>query len=367
MELLCTRERLLNGLTIVERAVTLKGAYPILAGIFFEAGERGLRLLATDLDLTLECRLEAEVAQAGSAVLDGRMAGQIVRRLEGDNVSLRQEGRRMVITDGLATFSLPFQLSSDFPQLPPVQDSIVLQADQARLRQVIRQTAFATAQTALEAKPALAGVCCEVDGDHINFIATDAVRLSFSRLPLRSPGKQPAVVILPGLSLLELSRLLSAEDNLLVEMEISSGQALFYIDQITLATRVIDSQFIDYQQVISLQQPASFTAERHRFLAALERISLVAGREQPVLSMELQGGKLRLHASHVDYGEAAEVLSVKQNGADSAVSLDARYLIQMLRAVGSEQIVVELGDSSRPIQVRLQDDDDYKYCVMGVI
>ncbi len=367
MDWVCTREHLVQGLSIVERAVANRAGKPILAGILFHAEEQGLRLFATDLELSLEYRLAAEVTQPGMTVLDGRIVGQIVRRLAGEEVHFFRQGQRVIVADNISTFSLPFQDADDFPPLPQLFADIKLQASQANLRQAIRQTAFAAAQNVVDAKPALAGVCCEIAGDGMNLIATDAVRLSYCRCQLAGAATGPVVVILPGLALLELSRLLAAEGDAMVELEFTSGQAVFRTGEVTLTTRLIESEFVDYRQVLVSKQPAAFTVDRLRFLAALERISLVAGRDQPVIAMTLAQGRISLHAGHTELGEASEDIEVAQTGPDGSVSLDARYLVQMLRVVAAEQVRVELGESARPVRVCQVGDDNYLYCVMGVL
>ncbi|HHW10037.1 MAG TPA: DNA polymerase III subunit beta [Firmicutes bacterium] len=404
MNIVCRTVDLLKGLTTVERAVAVRASQPALQGIHMEAREGSLHLTATNLELGIACQVPVTVAAAGVTVVDGRIIGQIVKRLEGETINLELLGPRLLITDGSSTFHLPTYNPEEFPRFPigdgdedDIEATITtIKMTQGDLRQAIRRTIFAAATTTLDSRAPLAGVCVDIVDGEISFTATDLIRLSHYRLPLpdrtatdqtaadrtatdrtaahrtaahRTAAQRTAAqrrLILPADALLELSRLL-AENGGETAMVASANYAIFRFDGTVFFTSLVEGEYVDYQKIIAMTQPSSFRLKREKLLLALERAALVAGRERPVANMRLSGGRLVITAASSEWGEAREEMAVHQEGEDGETVFDARYVIQMLRSVNSNEIVMELGDASRPIRMLPAGATDYIYCVMGVL
>lgn len=338
---------------------------PILEGILIEADGDGLRMVATDLEMSIECRVPAYVEESGAAVLGGRMFGQLVRKLPADQVLYASNGARTAeITSGRSRFNIHTMDPDDFPTLPEIGESEMWRIKQGALRRMIRHTAFAAAFD--DSRPFLTGVFIEVSGEEISFVATDSSRLSYYKAALAQGASEPRSGIVPVRALQELVRILGGDNDAEVEFAVTPSQAEFRADGIQMISRVIEGKFPDYKRVFPAEYAAKIKVARGELLDAVERVSLVARRNPPVVKLSVEGGSLSLTSQEAEVGESYEELSVEHEGADMETAYQSRYLVDVLRVLDSDEVEVRLGEGLKQGSVTPVGDDDYLYIVMPV-
>ncbi|MGE5482163.1 MAG: DNA polymerase III subunit beta, partial [Bacteroidota bacterium] len=172
MRLVTHRSDLAAALQAVERAVSTRQTIPILSGVLLDAGQGQLRLYATDLELSIECRIPAQVEDGESTVLDARYLNQIVRRFSEEEVYIEKSPESGVaqVRAGSSRLSLHYQDPGDFPQLPPVESEYGFTISQKTLFNMIRSTLFATAND--PGRPFLTGVLFEIEPGEIRLVST---------------------------------------------------------------------------------------------------------------------------------------------------------------------------------------------------
>lgn len=365
MEFVCQRDELVRGISIVERAATSKESMEILEGILVKAEGDHLLLVATDLEMSIECHVPARVVHEGAAVLSSKVFGQIVRKLAGDEVTYRtDEGGVAQIRSGRSEFSIHTMVEDDFPSLPEIDDEEMLSISQGALRRLIRHTSFAAA--ADESRPFLTGVFIEAEGDEIRLVATDSSRLAFRKGKLRNETNELRSGIVPVRTLTELMRILEADEDEMVDFLIAKSQAVFRMTGVQVISRVIDGQFPDYRRVFPGDQPTKLRLDRSEFLSAVERVALVARRSTPVVRLAVSGDSLALSSREAEVGQAYEELAVTKEGDDTQTAYQARYLVDALRAMDADEIELGLGEGLKQGSIVPVGDDDYLYIVMPV-
>lgn len=364
MEFKIAKDELMRGIATVERAARAKESMPELEGIQLTAEEGRLRLVATDLELAIKCYVSADVATPGQAVLNGKVFGQIVRKLGGEDVSFRTDAAGVaVIQSGKSKFTVHTMAHDQYPALPPVDDEAMLRVTQKQLREMVRRTIFATSVD--DSRPFLTGVLVEVDQEEIRLVATDSSRLAFHRGRLLEPSEKSTSAIIPVRTLTEIMRLLGDTDAQVL-FSLSPGQAVFQLDGVQVISRVIDGQFPDYARAMQGTQESKFVVDRHTLLAAVERVALIVTRSAPVIRFTLEGDLLSLSAREAEVGDAFEELEVESLGPDGAAAYQARFISEMLKAVDCEKVRVELGEGLRQGRLVGVGEDDYTYIVMPV-
>ncbi|MFS8572174.1 MAG: DNA polymerase III subunit beta [Clostridia bacterium] len=365
MDFVCQRDDFARGITTVERAVSTKDNMPILEGIYIRAHQDGLQLIATDLEMSIECSVPARVEREGAAVLSGKVLGQIVRKFAGSEVTYRTaENGVAELASGRSRFSVHTMPEDEFPALPEVDDEEMWRIPQGALRRMIRHTAFASA--ADESRPFLTGVLIEVDGDELRLVATDSNRLAFHKGKLSQGAVQPRSGIVPVRALVELMRILDADEDSEVEFVVSHSQAVFRAPGVQMISRVIEGQFPDYRRVFPGQQPTRLRVDRAELLAAVERVSLIARRSTPVVRLSVSGNNLSLTSREAEVGHALEELAVVKEGDDQEAAYQSRYLAEALRAMDSDEVEVGLGHGLRQGSIAPVGDENYLYIVMPV-
>lgn len=365
LEFVCQREELVRGIAIVERAATSKDSMQILEGIYIKAQGDRLLLVATDLEMSIECYVPATVVQEGEAVLGSKVFAPIVRKLAGDDLVYRtNESGVAQIESGPSRFTVHTMVADEFPALPEIESEEMWRISQAELRRLIRHTAFAAAVD--DSRPFLTGVFIEVEKEEIRLVATDSSRLAFRRGKLLEETNQSRSGIVPVRALSELMRILDSDDESVVEFHITESQAVFRVAGVQMISRVIEGQFPDYRRVLHTEQPTRFRLDRSQLLAAVERVALIARKSTPVVRLSVQGESLSLSSREAEVGQAYEELAISKEGEDMETAYQARYLTDVLRAMDADEVQVSLGDGLKQGSVTPVGDEDYVYIVMPV-
>jgi len=355
---------LVRGIATVERAASTRESKPILEGILVKAEQDGLQLLATDLELSIECFVPARVQAQGAAVLSSKVSGQIIRKWGSDEGAYKTDPQGVAhIESGRSRFMVHTMVDDEFPTLPEIEEKPVCRIGQGTLRRMIRKTAFAAASD--DARPFLTGVLVEAEGDELRLVATDSSRLAFHQGKLESPLDGSVSCILPVRTLTELMRLLGDHDSE-VQFSLSPRQAVFRLAGVQIVSRVIEGQFPDYGRALQAVQESKFVGDRHEILAAVERASLVARKSAPVIRLSAEGPVLTLTSREAEVGQAYEEVEIEIETVPGNASYQARFLIDVLRALESEKVRFELGDGLKQGRIVGLDERDYTYIVMPV-
>lgn len=366
MNFVCERDDLARGIATVERAVSSRDSMPVLEGIYMRAEGDRLKLIATDLEMSIECHVPAHIESEGAAVLGGKVIGQMVRKLGGDEVTYTTEEKSKTarIESGRSRFTVHTMDEEDFPTLPQVDDASMWRISQGALRRMIRHTSYAAASD--DSRPFLTGIFVEVESDEIHLVATDSSRLAFHKGKLLEPAQESTTGIVPVRSFSELMRILDADQDTEVQFAVTESQAVFRIDGVQMISRVIEGQFPDYRRVFPDEQPTKLVVERDELLAAVERVSLIARRNTPIVKLALSENSLSLSAHEAEVGQAFEEIPVEQHGADAETAYQSRYLLDVLRAMDCDEVEVGLGEGLRQGSISPIDSEDFRYIVMPV-
>lgn len=171
MKIVCSKDNLIEGINIVQKAVSTKTSMPILEGILIEAGDV-LKLTGNDLEIAIECIVDAEISEKGAIVLNARMFGDIIRRLPDSDVFIETQDNDMVTIEcENSHFEIKGIKAEGYPSIPEIEKEHCFTTTQKLIREMIRQTIFAVATD--DFRPVLTGTYIEVKGKEINFVAID--------------------------------------------------------------------------------------------------------------------------------------------------------------------------------------------------
>lgn len=366
MRFQCQRDILMQGINIVERMVSVRDTNPLLAGIYIQAQAGQLRLVATDLEIGIECYVPAAVSEEGEVVLEGRVLSQVTRKLDGDEVNLQPgEGEQVELSSGRARFSLNTMSAVEYPALPEVNTDGMWRIKQNEMWRMVRQTIFAAATE--DARPFLTGVKIEVEDAEVRMVATDIFRLAFRKGQLLQPANTGGEAIIPARAMQELMRLLNNSGDSEMEFVIADNQAVFQVGSSKVITRIIDGQFPDYQRALPKGDPKMARIKRTQLLAAIERASLISGRKgMSLVMLEVSQEMLAVTAREAEIGRVHEEVPIIGVAEKQNAAFQTYYLMDVLRALDSDDILMEIGDGSRQGCLRPVDDANYTYVLMPV-
>ncbi len=361
MKFRCERDVLVEALGSVGRAVSGRSAtMPVLAGVLAELDGDALRLVGTDLDLTIAVSVTVDPGEPGRAVLPARLLADIVRSLEPGAVAVEIGDDEAQVSSGRSEFSVRSLPVDDFPRLEgPEGDEVEL--DGAELAGGLSQVVRAASRD--DARPILTGVLLAAEGGGLRLVATDSYRLAVRDLPGTEALAEGQQVLVPGRALSELMRLSGSAER--VRLVLGDREARFALDGIELTTRLIEGEFPNYRQLVPTDYPNELRIGREALLDAVRRVRLMARESTPVRVAQSADG-VELSAITQDVGRAHEGLDGEYEGDELTVAFNPEYLVDGLEAIGTSEVRLQTRDALKPAVLRGIDDEDYLYLLMPV-
>jgi DNA polymerase-3 subunit beta len=378
MKLVCSQAELNASLQLVSRAVAGRPTHPVLANVLLtaDAGTGRLSLTGFDLSLGIQTSLAASVQSSGAITLPARLFGEIVARMPSDSpisLSCEEGGEQVELSSASGSYQMRGMPADDFPELPLAQSSTPIRLDPDVLIKGLRATLFASSSD--EAKQLLTGVHLGLDANGLECAATDGHRLAVLRLENSADGPitdEPADVLdvtVPARSLRELERLLSGRGGAeAVSLFCDRGQVVFqWADQL-LTSRSLDGTYPNYRQLIPESFARSLSLDRRGLVAALERVAVLADQHNNVvkLSTDPTAGQLAISADAQDVGSGSESLAADVSGEAIQIAFNVRYVLEGLKAMGSERVELRCNAPTTPVVLAPHDDPAFTYLVMPV-
>lgn len=370
MKVIVERAELLKSLSHVHRVVERRNTIPILANVLMRAGDRGLELKATDLDLEVVETLPAEVAQAGATTVPAHVLYDIVRKLpEGAQVQLEAGGERgsLSVRAGRARFSLQTLPETDFPDLAAGEFSHAFKLKASEFRRLVDKTQFAISTE--ETRYYLNGIYLHVaesaglGGAALRAVATDGHRLAQAELAAPQGAAGLPGVIVPRKTVAEIQKLLEDRDAE-VTVSLSPTKVRIAVGAIVLTSKLIDGTFPDYGRVIPQANDKLLVVDKADFAAAVDRVSTVSSERGRAVKLSLSEGKLVLSVTNPDSGSATEELEVEYSAEALDIGFNSRYLLDITSQLEGDTAELKLADPGSPTLVRDSTKADALYVLM---
>lgn len=350
LKAVCARKDLFEGVQTVGHAVSGRSALPILSHILMQSEDDGLRLSATDLELSISLKIPGHVEEEGGLTAPARLLTELLGSLPDSDVALSVDRSHAVrLHCNRSDYKLLGLPAEEYPKLPEVKDENRFVIAQSVLRDMIKQTVFAVSTD--ETRAILTGILMVFEGETLRFVATDTHRLAVRTASVKEGhGAQQAIV--PARAMNELMRILEDAEGE-VSVRLSENQVLFVTPQgISLVSRLIEGQFPNYQRVIPTAFQKRLTLKTSDFQKAVRRASIVARNAANRLILRTQGEMLTITAESSLEGNAYEEIEVAREGDDVEIAFNAKYLLDVLGVLEEEGLYLELTEPLKPGVVR---------------
>ncbi|MGY3718513.1 DNA polymerase III subunit beta [Sutcliffiella cohnii] len=375
MKFIIQRDKLLQSVQDVLKAVSTRTTIPILTGIKLVTSEEGVTLTGSDSDISIESfipsdedgTINVEVIQPGSVVLQARFFSEIIKKLPMDTVEIEVGSHNMtVIRSGKSEFNLNGLDAEEYPLLPQIEEENVFRISADLIKNIIRQTVFAVSTS--ETRPILTGVNWKLENSELICTATDSHRLALRKAKVESDNNLSCNVVIPGKSLSELSKILD-DTNELIDIVVTENQVLFKAKNILFFSRLLDGNYPDTSRLIPSESKTTITVTTKDFLQAIDRASLLAreGRNNVVKFNTFETGLLEISSNSPEVGKVVEqVQSTSVDGEELKISFSAKYMMDALKALEGTEIVVNFTGAMRPFVIKALNDDNMLQLILPV-
>jgi DNA polymerase-3 subunit beta len=362
------RDALVDMLATAGRAVGGRGgSSPVLLGLLLTCTGNSLRVVGTDLDMSVQVTGEVIGIDDGSCVVPARLSTDIVRRLEPGAVTFADGGDHVTITSARSTFTLQTYPVVEFPPVTKTGEPDVRLAGPV-VSEAVRQVVRAASHD--DGRPLLTGVLVSRLDGALRLVATDSYRMAMRDLPGVDgpPGTEDLLV--PARALGELQRLPSSggDDGPPDEVGVAAGpnEITFWHGNVQISTRLLEGRYPDYKQLIPESYPNRLHLGKETFLAALRRVQLLVRDNTTPVRLTMRSGGVDLSVQSQDVGDATEAVDGDFTGEDLVIAFNPSYLIDGVEAVLGDEVIVETADPTRAATVRGAEDDKFRYLLMPV-
>ena len=347
-----------------QRAISTRTTMQILECIRFEAYGETLTLTASDLELTIQTSMPCKVLEEGVMVVASGMIGNIFRKLPGALATVEESQGVLKIRCAESHFELQVPNAADFPEVPEVNSERMTVIANDVLAQAITETEFATSLD--ESKIALTGIFYERRPENVRLVTLDGYRLAVRDISLDAEQEVcEESMIVPKRCMIELSRLLNDDEKTVIRSV--PGHIYFESGSLKLYSRLIDKNFINYEEIISEDKNTTVIVERQAFRDAIERASLLTqGERAHLIKLDFQEEGLHIE-SNSELGHVDEFVDMDCQGENCCIAFNAKYLLDGVRALQSERITLTLNGTLNPMIIRpTEEEESYLYLVLPV-
>ena len=345
--------------TIVERKTTV----PILGHVLLETIGNDILLTATDLDVSLRCRCEAQVRVSGALTISARKLFEIVRLAPQDStihIKSIAEGDWVEIGYDRSRFKVAALGKGNFPEIGEAAGQVI-HMNAAMVRQMIGSCVFAVTQE--ESRYTLGGALAVITPSDLSLVTTDGHRLVIVQRDAEMSIEQEELrVLIPKKALVELMKLLSETDG---DIEFKSGERRisFRMGRRLLISRILSGEFPNYTMVIPQGNDLDAQLDTTGLTAALRRVAVVADQDTRAVELGLSEGQVKLACENANGERAAEALETDYEGTPIKIGFNVDYLLDFVNVIDSEQVCISLKDSDtqgllRPVSTSDSDDSE---------
>ena len=364
MRFTCEKNMLVTGLNITGRTVAQKSALSAIEGILCQASGN-LTLTGFNMETAITYQIEAEISATGSCILPARLFGDIIRRLpEGPVTVVVDENYKVSIRAGYASFTISAESANDYPELPDVGSGRSVRIPQDALKELIGGTIFAVSEN--QGRPIHTGVKFETSGDAISAIAVDGFRLARRTYHAESAISENMNFVVPAQGLKEVEKILQDTDEEAI-FTLGGKHILFQIGDATVICRLLEGDFLDWRRVVPTDCPIKLVASVADLASSFERVGLIVSEKYKSPVRCVFSDQVLLLRTNTTIGAAEDRCTIAGDGKELEIGFNVRYLADALRAIPSEEVVMELTNGLSPIVLTPVDDkQDFAYMVLPV-
>jgi DNA polymerase-3 subunit beta len=311
MKIEIEKKDLLNLIGKTQNIVDKRNTMPVLVNILLEATGDRLKVMATDLEVSLTDLVPAKVSQEGKVGVSAKSLFEITRKLSDGSVFLsKKENNWLEIKQGKYISKIVGIGPEEYPVFPDYKPQSSIKIGATCFRDMIDKTIYSVSTD--ETRYHLNGVYFELSSN-LKMIATDGHRMSLvtKEIPDLSPN-QPQGVIIPKKGLHEISKIIEGADGD-IRFSIEGSQFILFYQSMTLMIRLIEGRYPDYTKFIPINLPTKLKFNKENFLSCLERVSLLANQKSKAVLLTFFPGKLEISSNNPDLGDAKEELDIRSS------------------------------------------------------
>ncbi|BCJ92433.1 DNA polymerase III subunit beta [Anaerocolumna cellulosilytica] len=363
MKIVCSKTELQNRVNIVLKAVPAKSTMPILECLIIDVKSDTIKLIANDMELGIETIVKGEVIETGTVAINAKVFSEIIRKLPDNDVTIETDGNYLTtILCEKAKFAISGKSSEEFPYLPKVEKQNAVVLSQFTLKEIIRQTVFSISDN--ESNKIMTGELFEITGNELKVVSLDGHRISIRKIELKEEYEDIKVIV-PGKTLIEVSKILSGEFTDEVNLYFTDKHIIFEFDNTVVLSRLIEGEYYKINQMLSSDYETKVTINKKELLSCIDRATLlIKETEKKPIIVKINDKNMELKMNST-IGSMDEEIDITKEGKDIVIGFNPKFLIEALRVIDDEEVDIYLINPKAPCFIR-DKEERYIYLILPV-
>lgn len=362
MKLICDGLDLSDAVLKVSKALSVKTSNPVLEGIKITAEGDTLTLFATDMELTIEKKIKAEVLMEGETVVVGKYFVEFAKKLEGEQVELCRlnEGQLQIKYSDSESELQVFPIEN-YPKIEKDENGNYFNILQSDFKSIVSKSVFCCSTD--DSRPILKGCLFEVENGILTVVALDGFRVSVIKKEVESSGNFKAII--PSRTLSEISRLLE-KDGETLKVVLNKNTLFIEVENTTIISRLIEGEFVKYGHILPKSFENSVTVNKQVFLNSIERASIVAKNDRfNIIKFDIKEDVMTV-SSKSEVGFVTENVNINLKGKDLTIAFNSKYILDFLKITDGDFITLDFNSQIDPCVLKKVGDENFVYLVLPV-
>ena len=362
MKIVCGKAELLAGINIALRAVPSKSTMAILESFLLTADDE-ICLTSNDGELAINTVVEGVVEEKGKIAVEARIFSEIVRKLPDNEVTIEADYNyklRIICED--SEFNINGKNPDEFPDIPETENASEIEISEFTLKQLINQTIFSISPN--DANQLMRGELFTIEGKNIKVTSLDSHRISMRNEVLAMAYGNEKVIV-PGKTLMEISRILGGNNADTVKIIFDRKFIKFSFGATVVLSRLIEGEYFNVEQMVSADYNTSIKVNKNDFLNSIDRaITLTREGEKKPVILDINDEYMNLDITS-SLGSMSARLPVKKEGKDIVIGFNPKFFVDALKVIDDEVVTIYFVNSNAPCFIR-NDQVDYVYIILPV-
>ncbi len=363
MKFICDKEIIFKEISTAYEVISTRNVLSILSNVYLEASDDRLKIKASDLKVGFETVIPIQGFVSGSVTIYCEKFLKILRELPSGEIEFTLMENMMLQIKPIAkkiNFNLKSIASEKFPEMPDISENGSFEVSQKDFIEMVANTIFAISDD--ETRFFMNGVYLEKIDNKVILVASDGRRLSFISKSIEGSYEDVKGIIIPSKILSILNKLLQKEGMLL--LSISEKNILISFSNHKFSSNLIEGKFPNYQKVIPDSQKYKIIVERKSLENAVRRVSVLVEQKSRRVYLVVANDVMTVSSDESEMGTAKEEIPCKYDGPESTIILNYIYLLDPIKEMAEENILIEFTNPEKTITIKPQPERDIIHIIM---
>ena len=361
------RKALLKAINIVEKAVTENSIREVLSGIYIETFENRAVLRGTDLELSINTEIEAQIEEHGKIVIKHELIEEFLKQISDEKIALIEDDGMLVIKTSSTDANFSLYSAENYPIQSKLEYGVEYIFSKEKLLNYIENVKI-SASTDVE-NLAVNCIRLEIEENKLKLISSDSYRLTYieEELEENQRNKEDLIVSIPLKTIDGLIKIMKLMEESEVMLKSDGSKVYFKFSNVEILTRTIDLQFPDYKSILNnSKHDKKVLLNTKDFLSILKRASLFVKENKEFkngATFRFENNKLTLKGTNDNARIKEEIITI-QEGENLKISLNVRFLIDYISTIQGKVTVLELLNEKSSVIIKDESNPNSLYFTM---